>query len=106
MIINNKNEITYSYDGRTGIGYDNKTSVFFIDDENREFRFQFDIDVERDERLFEYIQEYNGWEYTIDELIKMKQADWSNVPRVDDSFITTITELIDEYLIFNESEVK
>jgi hypothetical protein len=36
----------------------------------------------------------------------MRKADWSNVPWVDESYITTITELIDEYLIFNESEVK
>jgi len=106
MIINNKNKITYTYDGRTHMGYNDTISFFYVDDENNtEFRFEFDIDEKRDERLIEYVENYD-WEYTIDELMKMKQADWSNVPSYDDVYIPTTTELIDEYLIFNESEVK
>ena len=97
---------TYTYNGRTHKGYNDTISFFYIDDDNNEFRFEFDIDEKRDERLIEYVGEYESWEYTTDELIKMRKADWSNVPCVDESYITTITELIDEYLIFNESEVK
>ncbi|MEK9896908.1 MAG: hypothetical protein VW518_10875, partial [Burkholderiaceae bacterium] len=71
--MNNKNEIRYTFDCRSNDEYNDTISFFYVDDENNtEFRFEFDIDEKRDERMIEYVENYD-WEYTTDELIKMKQ---------------------------------
>ena len=79
----------YIYCGRTH----NTISFINIDDDNNEFRFEFDIDEKRDEKLIEYVENYN-WEYTIKQLMLLKSSDWTDVPNYDDEYITKI-ELLD-----------
>lgn len=80
---------TYTYNGRTHKGYNDTISFFHIDDDNNEFRFEFDIDEKRDEKLIEYVENYN-WEYTIKQLELLKSSDWTDVPNFDDAYITKL----------------
>jgi hypothetical protein len=87
-------KIQYRYYGRTHKGYNDTISFYYTDDDNNEFRFEFDINEKRDEKLIEYVENYD-WEFTQQDLVKMMSSDWSNVPIYDDSYITSVKELLE-----------